>query len=228
MRLLVIEDQPLLREVLVSNLEHGGYMVDAFDSVEEGERHGVDLARYEIAILDITLPGESGLAFATRLRQRHPSLGIILLTMHDSLDMKLEGYESGADFYLIKPVDPLELIATIKALQKRLNAGKAVFTKVLFNPVKQKVYQEQGETQALSRNEVKILQAFIEAENFTLERWQLHELMKLNFAEKDRKNLEVIISRLRQKLKKFSTGDDVIKSIRGKGYQLTVRITKED
>ncbi|MDR9499825.1 MAG: response regulator, partial [Hydrogenovibrio sp.] len=107
MSVLVIEDQALLREILVKNLTEEGYQVYAFESAEAYQEEEMDLnGKIQIAILDITLPGMSGLALSERLRNARSDLIIIILTMHGELDSKFKSLEAGANLYLTKPVDP--------------------------------------------------------------------------------------------------------------------------
>lgn len=116
LRLLLVEDNQALSAVLSEFLEDAGHEVLSCDSAEAVPSEAV----FDIAILDLNLPGESGLRLGRRLKARRPSMGIVLLTIRSALDDKLQGYQMGADIFLSKPVEPSELLAVIHALSRRL------------------------------------------------------------------------------------------------------------
>lgn len=225
MKFLVIEDQPLLREILSTALTEAGFNVFAFESAEAFYEQDITLKDFNVAIIDISLPGMDGLELSSQLRQAWPHLGIIMLTMHKTIEKKLQGYEAGVDIYLTKPIQNEELIATSKALIKRLSSISEPENSMLnFDPVKQKVFFDSDSYEGLSFKEAKTLNAFLKAQNKQLEYWELLEINQLDFDDKGRKQLEVMVSRLRQKLTKLTNNPQTIQSIRGFGYQLTIAI----
>lgn len=227
MNFVVIEDQQLLREILNNSLIEAGFNVWAFESAEDFYEQDISLNDFQVAVVDITLPGMSGLELSRQLRQAWPHLGIIILTMHKGIDKKLQGYDAGADFYLTKPIENQELVATCKALIKRVSPYlSADDTSLKFDPIKQKLSNNQQVSESLSYKEARTLNAFLHAQKYELEYWQLLELNQLDLDEKGRKQLEVMMSRLRQKLAKLIDTPHTIKSIRGYGYQLLVAITQ--
>ncbi|MBE0469826.1 MAG: response regulator transcription factor [Methyloprofundus sp.] len=227
MDFVVIEDQQLLREILNNTLIEAGFNVQAFESAEDFYAQDMSLNNVQMAIVDITLPGMSGLELSRQLRQAWPHLGIIILSMHKGIDKKLQGYAAGADFYLTKPIENQELVATCKALIKRVSPNLTTDDTVLeFDPIKQKLTNNQKVSESLSYKEARTLNAFLHAQKYQLEYWQLLELNQLELDEKGRKQLEVMISRLRHKLEKLIDTPHTIKSIRGYGYQLLVAITQ--
>jgi len=118
LRILVVEDEAHLRNALIKIFHYFGH--DA-RGVEDGSAMDAALAEQpaDIIILDVNLPGEDGLRIAQRLR-RTSACGIIMLTGRGQIDEKLDGYQSGADLYFVKPVDPVELHAAIVSLGRRL------------------------------------------------------------------------------------------------------------
>ncbi|WP_198401094.1 response regulator transcription factor [Thiomicrospira microaerophila] len=233
MNILLVEDQPLIQQSLIHILESERYQVDAFESAEQALGHITPATDWPLAILDISLPGIDGITLAQRLRAIYPAIGIIMLTMHQDLDKKLQSYEAGADIFLSKPIAAEELIATIGSLTKRLRPSTEAepdITPILlanrlrFDPVKQKIWLRDGTVEALSLKEAKILNQFRMAKNQQLEYWELLETNQLDFDTKGRKQLEVIMSRLRQKLVRISERMDCLIALRGVGYKLTLEL----
>lgn len=225
MKILLVEDQLILSDVLVGVLESEGYQVDAYDSAEAFIDLDARLFVYQLAIIDISLPGMDGITLSKRLRSLNPRLGIIMLTMHKDLHRKLQSYEAGADLFLIKPVPSAELLAAIQSLVNRLKPIDCHESLALrFDPIKQKLTLEEKPSEALSFKETKILQALLRANQQQLEYWEILELLDLDLDNKGRKQLEVIMSRFRQKLVRASGLPDCLVAVRGKGYRLTLEV----
>jgi DNA-binding response OmpR family regulator len=236
MNILLVEDQSLIRQSLTHILETHRYHVDAFESAELALNHITSTTHWPLAILDISLPGMNGIVLAQRLRSIYPAIGIVMLTVHQDLDKKLQSYEAGADIFLTKPIAAEELIATLGSLIKRLQKNSPlnpqattqthqsdwIESKLRFDPIKQKIWREGGAIEALSIKEAKILNQFWMAKDQQLEYWELLELNKFDFDSKGRKQLEVNISRLRQKLVRISEKPDCLIALRGVGYKLTL------
>ena len=123
LKILIVEDEVLLRNALVKIFSRFGHDVQG---VDDAIAMDAVLAGFkpDIMVLDLNLPGEDGVSITRRLRQTN-SCGIVMLTGRGKMDEKLEGYECGADVYLVKPVDPLELHAAIVSLGRRLLPAKA-------------------------------------------------------------------------------------------------------
>jgi DNA-binding response OmpR family regulator len=121
MRLLVVEDFPVLREALVRGLRDCGYAVDASGDGEEGLWYATS-NDYDAILLDIMLPGIDGIELLRRLRAKGSTVPVLLLTARDSVDDRVQGLDSGADDYLIKPFAVPELLARVRALVRRRHA----------------------------------------------------------------------------------------------------------
>jgi DNA-binding NarL/FixJ family response regulator len=119
-KLLLVEDNQALNAVLSEFLSSAGHEVLSYESAEAIPKS----AQFDIAILDLNLPGEDGLSLARRLKADNPLVGIILLTIRSALDDKLKGYEVGADVFLSKPIDPSELLAVLNSLSRRLTTDQ--------------------------------------------------------------------------------------------------------
>ncbi|MFW2454814.1 response regulator transcription factor [Methyloversatilis discipulorum] len=119
LNLLIVEDNDDLRDSLADALGTRGHHVVALDCAEAVPEQA-ELTRLDLAIVDLNLPGEDGLALAQRLREAQPGLGIIMLTARAQSSDKVAGYEHGADIYLTKPVSLQELAGAVQALGRRL------------------------------------------------------------------------------------------------------------
>jgi two-component system OmpR family response regulator len=121
-RVLVVEDDPTLRDFLIQGLKEAGYAVDA---AEEGEQ-GLDLATrhpYDAAVLDVMLPRRDGLSLVAELRRRGQRLPVLILSARQSVDDRVRGLQAGGDDYLVKPFDFSELLARLQALLRRATAA---------------------------------------------------------------------------------------------------------
>ncbi len=118
MRLLVVEDDIALGQILVRGLSEEGYAVD-LETTSAGASHAVDHADYDLVILDLGLPDGDGVTLCRRLRDRQVRVPVLMLTARDGLNDKVAGLDAGADDYLTKPFDYLELAARVRALLRR-------------------------------------------------------------------------------------------------------------
>jgi len=117
-RILVVEDSQALNELLCDALRKAGHEVKGFLDAESLLEYA-QLKDTQILVLDIHLPGDSGLQLAERLRPLMPNLGILMLTTDSSNSHRIQGYEAGADYYLPKPVSPDELVGAVESLLRR-------------------------------------------------------------------------------------------------------------
>jgi two-component system OmpR family response regulator len=129
MRVLVAEDDDGLRSVLERGLEEHGYVVDITCDGEQALRY-IDAYDYEVAILDWRMPKVSGLEVIQRLRRRGSALPVLMLTARDTAADRVTGLDEGADDYLVKPFDFPELLARVRALQRRGEALQSLLVKV--------------------------------------------------------------------------------------------------
>ena len=134
LRILLIEDETRIAELVTRALTRAGFVVDAFGSCADG-RESVALGQYDAAILDLGLPDGDGLSLVTAIRSSGNRLPILILTAKDAVEDRVSGLDAGADDYLVKPFAMTELIARTKALLRRpgsalgtlLNAGNLTF-----------------------------------------------------------------------------------------------------
>lgn len=120
MNILVVEDNDSLRQATVAMLIRHGHWTTGLVCAEDLDDLRLN-PQPDLFIIDLNLPGEDGLSLSRRLRAAQPLVGIIMVTARSLLGDKLAGYESGADLYLAKPVDPAELLAAVESLGRRLH-----------------------------------------------------------------------------------------------------------
>ena len=223
-RIVVVEDNLLMQEALGELLGAAGHVVQVVDC---SEALG-DLAShtFDMAILDLNLPGEDGLSIARRLRASFPRLGIIMLTARNQPDDTLKGYLQGADNYFTKPFHPTALLAAIDNLGARVRPASAPSDSELQLDTNGHCLRSGERQQALSDNEVRLLQILLLAPEQTAESWQLLKALAHDDAidSLNKHALEVAISRLRKKLDAFTRHDISIKALRGIGYRLMLSI----
>ena len=214
MRLLVIEDELDLAKPLCKMLRDSGYAVDYAANAEEGEEF-LFAASYAALLLDVNLPGQSGLQLLQQLRARKNLLPVLLLTARDTTQQKIDGLNSGADDYLVKPFVFEELLARVQALIRRSNgrASSVIRRGNLELDGTAKTLHNNGKQTYLSAREFAILSIFLENMGRVLNKQQIEEKLYSWDSELDSNAVEVHISNLRKKL-----GSDLIKTIRGLGY----------
>lgn len=220
LNIIVIEDHDVMREMIVESLQSKGHHVVGIDCAEalaeiQGSLH-VDLL-----LVDLNLPGESGLSLTKRLRVTHPDLGIIMLTARGQLSERMEGYETGADIYLTKPIPTEELNAAINALARRLRHNAIKDDTLRLDIIKLTLANGQKSI-GLTENETALLEAFSLASGGRLETWQLNDVLGKTQDANSKSSLEMQITRLRKKMLQVCNEPNPIKSIRQFGYQLCV------
>ena len=218
---LVVEDEPQIQELVAVNLEHSGHRVLRAASAEEAEV-AIRNALPDVLVLDWMLPGESGLAFARRLRsdERTRELPILMLTARAMEQDKISGLEAGADDYLTKPFSPKELAARIKAVLRRRApqlSGDAVETEGLrLDPATRRI-SVQGKRVELSPSEFRLLHFLMTHPGRVYTRAQLLDHVWGDHVFIEERTVDVHIRRLRKALEP-SGHDRLIDTVRGSGY----------
>lgn len=216
MRVLLVEDDPLLGDGLTVGLRQAGHAVDW---VKDGAAadHALATEEFDLLVLDLGLPKLSGMDLLRRLRARGQSLPVLILTARDATGDKIAGLDAGADDYLVKPVDLDELAARIRALGRRA-AGRAApvisHGELALDPASRSVTLA-GAPVELSAREFAILQALLEHAGRVMTRAQLEGSIYGWRDEPDSNALEVHIHHLRKKL-----GAELIRTLRGIGYTI--------
>ncbi len=222
LNIVVVEDHDALRAVTVEALHGNGHHVRGVDCAEalseELRQESIDLM-----VIDLNLPGEDGLSLTQRIRAAQPDIGIIMVTARNLVRDKLAGYESGADIYLTKPTSAEELCAAVRALTRRIRPEALPATEFTLDLTALTVRGPQASVH-LSPHEAAQLAALVRAREQQLETWQLIELADKPVTEASKKALEVQMVRLRKKLQEVGAGDGTIRSIRGQGYRLCLKL----
>ncbi len=222
---LVIEDHDALRRTIVDALRKSGFTADGVFCAEAlAEVMNID--RPDIYIIDVGLPGEDGMSLAARIRARQPEAGIILLTAQAALNTRLQGYGSGADVYLVKPVDPEELLALLRSMARRIVGTRADGSSDLLLDGRANILAGPKTEIPVTEAEKRVLTRFALAPHTSLERWELMEALGSADEPVSPRSLEVRIATLRKKISE-ALGDksNPIVNIRGTGYRLTARIS---
>ena len=214
MRLLVVEDDPLLGDATQAGLKQAGYAVDWVNDGLKAD-HALSTEAYVAMVLDLGLPRLSGLEVLSRLRQRKSALPVLILTARDTVEERIQGLDQGADDYLVKPFDLGELAARLRALIRRskgqpnpvLQVGE-----VQLDPAAHSVTY-QGQLVELASREFTVLQALMLNVGRVMSRSQLEDKLYAWGQEVESNTVEVHIHHLRRKLY-----PGLIETIRGVGY----------
>lgn len=230
-RILVVDDDPQIRQLIVRYLSENGFRVSgARDGREMRETLGG--ADVDLLILDLMLPGTSGLELCRELRQRS-SLPIIMLTAKGDETDRIVGLEIGADDYLAKPFNPRELLARIKAVLRRrvdnphpspTSGEKLEFAGWILDLARRELVSPAGALVELSTGEHDLLLALVEHPQRILSRERLLDLARNRSPAGFDRSIDVQVSRLRRKIE-GDGGPPMIKTVRGAGYMFipTVR-----
>ena len=228
-RILVVDDDPGIREVLCDYLGQHGYVARGAASAAEMDRALAD-GPTDLIVLDLMMPGEDGLSVVRRLSGAPPV--VMLSAMGEDTD-RIVGLELGADDYLAKPCNPRELLARIRAVLRRPREDEAASGAALtfdgwrLDLVRRELSQPNGEVVTLSAGEFGLLRAFAERPGRVLTRDQLLEAARGAEADVFDRAMDVQISRLRKKLDDGS-GRELIATIRGEGYRFDGRVRRAD
>lgn len=221
MRILLVEDEIHLSDALVYTLKKNNYIIDAaFDGIE-GQRMA-ETAVYNVIILDRMLPGKEGLQVLRDLRKQKITTPVLILTAKDLIQDRVEGLDSGADDYLIKPFSKDELLARIRALGRRytdeISNEELKVGFLSFHPLKGEIKVNE-EVIKLTSKESQILEIMLKNEDIVITKEQLLDRIWGFQSDVELNNIEVYISYLRKKLAQANCGI-VIETIRGSGYCL--------
>ena len=218
--LLVVDDDPRLADLLARYLLDHGFMVSRAASSALAEK-AMGFFTFDLLILDVMMPGESGVDFLKRLRADQVKIPVLMLTALGEVKDRIVGLQGGADDYLPKPFDPQELLLRVKSLLKRQAAEILTaqeFGPFRFDPDKRVLYGA-GSVINLTENEKKILSVLLSVPDQVFSRE--HFIGILDDIEQER-SVDVLMVRLRKKIEENPKKPLYLKTIRGKGYQLFI------
>lgn len=214
MRLLLVEDDPLLGDGIRAGLGQDDYTVDWFKDGRSAEA-ALKSEHYDLMVLDLGLPDKSGLEVLKALRIAGSDLPVLILTARDAVSDRVAGLDSGADDYMVKPFDLDELSARLRALQRR-HSGRArseiSHGDIILDPAAHSVTLA-GKSIDISPREYAVLHMLLENEGKVMSRSRLEDGLYSWDGEVESNAIEVYIHHLRKKL-----GTSLIRTIRGVGY----------
>lgn len=234
--ILIVDDDREIRDLLSRFLVKHGYRVSTAADGRDMRRIMAD-SRIDLIVLDVMLPGETGLTLCGQIRA-NSKLPIIMLTAVAEETDRIIGLELGADDYISKPFNPRELLARIRAVLRRADTREPIVvnqgenttklrfagwqldlaTRQLFNPA--------GEPVELSTGEYDLLVAFAERPQRVLSRDRLLDLAKGRAAVAFDRSIDVQVGRLRRKIEVDATAPQLITTVRGGGYMFTPQVTR--
>ncbi len=214
MRILLLEDDKMIAEALSDMLHAAGFAVDCVANGIAAE-NALQPEIYDIALLDIGVPGQDGLSVLRHLRVKNCDLPVILITARDTVEERINGLDSGADDYVIKPFAPSELLARIRALLRRRSGHATPILSngtITLNPATREV-SANGQVTRLSAREYALMYSLLLQPGTILSRQELEEKLYGWNEEVESNAVEVVIHGIRKKL-----GSNVIKNVRGLGW----------
>ncbi|MDO5371248.1 response regulator transcription factor [Paracoccus sp. (in: a-proteobacteria)] len=219
MRCLIAEDDPTLAAQLAAAMSDGGFVAEVFHDGGKAEFAGATDA-YDVAVLDLGLPGMSGIEVLTRWRAQGVTMPVLILTARGDWSDKVAGFRAGADDYAVKPFRLDEVVLRAQTLVRRaaghaqvvLQAGPLAYDTQLG------LITRDGVTLRLTPFETRILGYLMHHPDRVISRTELSEHLYDSDSDRDFKSIEVVIGRLRRKI-----GDGLIETRRGEGYVLRRR-----
>lgn len=215
MRLLLVEDDTTLAPQMQSALQKAGYAVDLAMDGLAAEALG-DMEPYDIVVLDLGLPKQSGLTVLAKWRSRDNHVPVVILTARDTWQEKIEGFKLGADDYVGKPFQMEELLARLGAVLKRSQHSDAAllhFNGMALEEDTQTLIDAAGARHVLTSTEYRLLRYFMLNQGKVLSKSRITEHVYDYDSDKDSNVIEVYVNRLRHKI-----GQDAIQTRRGQGY----------
>lgn len=225
-RILVVDDDVRLRNLLQRFLEEQGYTVRAVPDAVQMDRC-LSRELFALMVLDLMLPGEDGMAICRRLRGTGNNLPIIMLTAKGSDSDRISGLEAGADDYLPKPFNPQELLARIKAVLRRQQrelpgAPSLTAEKVMFGPwsldLSTRQLEKNGDSVPLTTGEFAVLKALVQHPREPLSRDKLMNLARGREWGAMERSIDVQVSRLRRLVEENAAKPRYIQTVWGVGY----------
>ena len=216
----MVDDDDGIRELVKEYLVENNFLVttakDAFDAKKK-----LEIIKFDILILDIMMPGESGLSLTTEVKKNNPT-PIILLTAKGEAHNRIEGLELGADDYLGKPFEPKELLLRIKnilnKIQKPILPDEIYIGNTLVNLKKLNI-KINSKVKKISPQERKVLEKMLESPGKVFSRSDIGKIVDIS---KER-TIDVMITRLRQKIESSPKNPKYLQTIRGSGYVLWIK-----
>jgi DNA-binding response OmpR family regulator len=218
MRVLVVEDDPMIGRAVTTGLHDSGYAVDWVRDAAAAET-SLSMGTYDIALLDLGLPGKDGLEVLKGLRRQGAAIPVVVITARDAVADRIAGLDCGADDYLVKPFDLDELLARLRAVVRR-HSGRGSpeiqYGALLLDPVRRRVSLHGAPIQ-LSAREFAVLEALMKEPGAVVSREKLEDAVYGWGEEVGSNSIEVYLHHLRRKLR-----PELIRNVRGVGYRVAL------
>ncbi len=217
MRILLGEDDAALASALESFLRANDFVVDVAGTLSAAKL-ALPLAEWGAVLLDLHLPDGDGLDLLPVVRRRYPDATVIILTARDLISDRIRGLDAGADDYLVKPFDPEELLARLRAVERRRFSGTSSVITIgdLVVDLARSIVTVRGESVVLTAKEWTLLRVFAARPDRVHSKAALSSALYGFDDDIGSNTLEVFVSHLRSKL-----GKNCIQTLRGQGYRLT-------
>ena len=220
MRILVVEDEKDLNNIITKHLKKNNFSVDSVFNGEEALEY-LDYGTYDLIILDIMLPKVNGYEVIKKLREHKNEIAVLMLTARDSIEDKIKGLDLGADDYLIKPFDFGELLARIRALVRRKygNTSNTMEIDDLCIDIAKKTVVRGGKNIELTGKEYEVLEYLIQNKGHVLSRDKIRDSVWDYGYEGESNIIDVLIKNIRKKID-IGNSKPLIHTKRGLGYVL--------
>jgi DNA-binding response OmpR family regulator len=223
--ILVVDDEPDVREVLEEYFVAHGYMVIGAESASVAKTIAAQQS-IDLALVDIHMPGEDGLSLARHLRERYATTAIVMLTSAGTAVDRIVGLEMGADDYVPKPFDPRELLARVKSVLRRtssagradIGAERVRIGRCVLDLAAHRLIDEQGGEVAMSSLEFDLLKALAEHPNRALSRERILNLSQKKDWDPFDRSVDLRVMRLRKKVEPDPEHPRFIRTVRNEGY----------
>jgi len=217
--ILAVDDDDRIRDLVKQYLEKNNFLVTTAKNAQDA-REKLEIIKFDILVLDIMMPGESGLSLTKEIKKNNP-VPIILLTAKGETQDRIEGLEFGADDYLGKPFEPKELLLRIKNILNKTQVQrvpeKISIGNTLIN-LKRLNIKTKDEIKKINPQEKKILEKMLESPGKVFSRNDIGKIINIS---KER-TIDVVITRLRQKIESNPKNPKYLQTIRGSGYVLWI------
>ena len=217
--ILVVDDDNRIRELVKQYLEKNHFIVTTAINALDAKKK-LEIIKFDILVLDIMMPGESGLSLTKKIKENNP-IPIILLTAKGEVQDRIEGLELGADDYLGKPFEPKELLLRVKNILNKTRTPvlleEIYIGKALINLKKLNI-KINNQTKKINPQEKKILEKMLGSPGKIFSRDEIGKIIKIS---KER-TIDVMVTRLRQKIESEPKNPKYLQTIRGSGYVLWI------
>ena len=219
LHILIVDDDNRIRSLLKDYLSENNYIVSTAENAKQAKLK-LDYLKFDIAILDVMMPGQDGYELTKDIKEEKKLL-VILLTAKGEVENRIKGLELGADDYIGKPFEPKELLLRIKNIvknNKKINLSKKYFIGEAEIDLDKMNIILKNKLKKINNSEKKILIEMLSSPGKTFSREEIGEISSIN----QERSIDVMITRLRQKIEKSPKKPKYLQTIRGSGYVLWI------